>query len=127
MSKVLPPIPALPFILITYVFTGCGSPVQPPKPAPESFVDYYAGELVAREMARLQNEPQTVLDSRLDSLRNLYGLSRAQTDSLLEEVRSTITGWEAFLNDVLERIERREDTLNAQGPGGTGTDADGVQ
>jgi hypothetical protein len=127
MKNALPPTPAMAILLITLLLTGCGTPNQSPDPAPEPFRGYYAGELVEREISRLENEPQSVLDSRLDSLRHLYGFSRVETDSLLREVRATRPRWEAFLNDVLERIERREDTLNGNGNNPARKDTNGIR
>lgn len=113
MKEILPPIGAIPLLLLICLPAGCRKSDTTPDPAAEKFQEYYAGELVEREISRLENEPPSRLDSRLDSLRGLYGFSRAQTDSLLGIVRDSLPLWEAFLNDVLEKIERREEQLSA--------------
>jgi len=107
-SHLIFPLPGLLFALI---LSGCGEPSPPSNPVEEKFKDFYAAEMVEREISRLKAEDQARLEKRLDSLRIVFGFSAAETDSLLTAMRDTLPRWEAFLDDVLKRVGERERRL----------------
>lgn len=88
--------------------TGCGGDPALQEPPPPSFADYYAGEIFVIEKTRLEMGDSTTLAARLDSLRRRHGLTEARRDSLLAYCRSSLPGWEAFLREVLARLDAIE-------------------
>jgi len=112
MRRSISPLLITSILLITPRISGCGDGVPPTDPTVERFKDYYADELVQREISRLMDEEQAVLDHRLDSLRRKFSFSGTETDSLFSAMRDSLPLWESFLNDVLERIEARERALD---------------
>ncbi len=98
-------------IPLLILIEGCGEPTRPPDPVLERFKDYYTAECVQREISRLEGEAPERLTARLDSVRTRFGFSPAERDSLLGAVRDSLPRWEEFLNDVLQRLERREGEL----------------
>jgi len=112
MSRTLFHFSLIFFLIFTLQFSGCGDPAPRPDPVEERFKEYYAGETIQREISRLGDENLDTLESRLESIRTRFGFSAAETDSLLGAVRESLPRWEAFLNDVLGRIEKRERELS---------------
>jgi len=99
------------FILLPVLIQGCAEPARPPDPVLERFKDYYTAECVQREISRLEGETPERLAARLDSVRSRFGFSSGERDSLLGAARDSLPRWEEFLNDVLQRLERREGEL----------------
>jgi len=101
-------IPICVILAVTIPHAGCGEAPAPPDPLAERFRDYYAGEMIQREISRLGGEDEAALEHRLDSLRTRFGFTSEEADSLLNSFRDPLPRWEAFLNDVLKKIEEQD-------------------
>jgi hypothetical protein len=110
--------------VIFLTLSGCNGDPPPGNPPPAVFADYYAGELVLLEKARLQAGVDTIPGASLDSLQQRYGFTRHQRDSLLAYCQASLPRWESFLRDVLTRLDEREKAAKESG-GAAATGAEG--
>jgi hypothetical protein len=94
--------------LVAPLVSGCDGDRTRGDAPPASFAGYYAGEIFLVEKTRIEMGDSALLDRRLDSLRLEYGLTRETRDSLIAYCRDSLPRWEAFLKDVLARLEKRE-------------------
>lgn len=106
------------FTALLVSVSGCGGEPPPGDPPPASFADYYAGELFLRERTRLQEGGDSLAGARIDSLRQSYGITERGRDSLLAYCQASLPRWEAFLGDVLARLDAREKAARSPGSGG---------
>jgi hypothetical protein len=96
---------------------GCGRSSVPPAADLEKFKDYYADEVYLTERTRLEGGDTTILNPRLDSLRSRFSISTGKRDTLLGYLQDSLPRWEAFLTDVLQRLEERSGAPDSTGTG----------
>ena len=91
--------------LLALIPGGCGGDTPPASGPGERFIDYYAKEVVLTEKTRLENGDSTLLRARLDSLGESYGMTRSERDSIIGWCRDSLPRWEAFLREVMARLD----------------------